>query len=132
MPPHNIRVVATEATREASNGAELLTAIKQQIGWEVELLSKEQEGRIGAMGIASSYTEINGLVLDLGGGSVQMSSMDTSNGDVKVLWSTSLPYGAAALSRRLEEAADSRQLQQKLEQEVQQRLATAMEDMTQT
>lgn len=81
------------------------------------------------MGIASSYTSVNGLVLDLGGGSVQMSWMETSNGEVDVLSSTSLPYGAAALSRRLEEGANSPRLQQELETEVRDALTSAVKDM---
>jgi retrograde regulation protein 2 len=31
------------------------------------MLSKEDEGRIGAMGVASSFDSVDGLVMDLGG-----------------------------------------------------------------
>lgn len=31
------------------------------------MLSKETEGRIGAMGVASSFNQVEGLVMDLGG-----------------------------------------------------------------
>ena len=41
--------------------------IKEATGWEVDLLSKEDEGRIGAMGVASSFDSVDGLVMDLGG-----------------------------------------------------------------
>lgn len=129
VPSTNVRLVATEATREAINSAELRETIKRRTGWDVELLPKEEEGRIGAMGIASSYTAVNGLVLDLGGGSVQMSWMNTSNGEVDVHWSTSLPYGAAALSRRLDEGARSSRLQQELETEVRDALTSAVKAM---
>lgn len=41
--------------------------IKDATGWEVDLLTKEMEGRIGAMGVASSFKQVEGLVMDLGG-----------------------------------------------------------------
>lgn len=31
------------------------------------MLSKEMEGKIGAMGVASSFNRVEGLVMDLGG-----------------------------------------------------------------
>lgn len=35
------------------------------------MLTKEMEGRIGALGVASSFHEVEGLVMDLGGASHQ-------------------------------------------------------------
>ena len=70
-------------------------------------MSKEEEGRVGAMGIASSLPEISGLVMDLGGGSTQLSWL-SRDGKGKVnmpaAGAVSMPYGAAAMSRRLAEA----------------------------
>lgn len=31
------------------------------------MLKKEEEGRVGAMGVASSFERVDGLVMDLGG-----------------------------------------------------------------
>ena len=70
VPETNIRVLATEATRAAVNSADYLRQIKDATGWEVNLLPKESEGRIGAMGIASSFSSVDGLVMDLGGRSI--------------------------------------------------------------
>lgn len=63
----NIKVLATEATRTAVNSEDYRRQIKEATGWEVEMLTKEMEGRIGAMGVASSFQEVEGLVMDLGG-----------------------------------------------------------------
>lgn len=106
MPAQNIRVLATEATRVALNSNEFIAAIKAETGWTVELLPKAEEGRIGAIGIASSFPSVAGLVMDLGGGSTQMSWLSSINGEVSVSESgaVSLPYGAAAVLRRLTEA----------------------------
>lgn len=62
-----MRVLATEATRAAENSAEFRGKVKERVGWDVDLLSKEMEGRVGAMGVASGFGEVEGLVLDLGG-----------------------------------------------------------------
>lgn len=63
----HVRVIATEATRQAINSEHFREEIRQATGWTVEMLSKEEEGRIGAMGIASSFADVRGLVMDLGG-----------------------------------------------------------------
>jgi retrograde regulation protein 2 len=67
VPESNIKVLATEATRTAANSEEYRRQIKVATGWEVEMLAKEMEGRIGAMGVASSFQGVEGLVMDLGG-----------------------------------------------------------------
>lgn len=105
VPPANIRVVATEATREAQNSAEFRQKVRDATGWEVGLLGKADEGTIGAWGIASSLDEVQGLVMDLGGGSTQLSWLLSSGGQVTVEPNPiSMPYGAAALTKRLEAA----------------------------
>jgi retrograde regulation protein 2 len=108
VPTQNIHVLATEATRTALNSAEFLGAIKTRVGWEVKLLSKEDEGRIGALGVASSFASVKGLVMDLGGGSTQLTWMIAHDGVVETSTrgSISFPYGAAALTRRLQLAQE--------------------------
>jgi len=105
VPMDNIRVVATEATREAQNSFEFREAIENATGWKVELLSKADEGKIGAWGVASSLNEISGLVMDLGGGSTQLSWLVSRDGETQIAPEpVSLPYGAAALTKRMETA----------------------------
>ncbi|KAF2821765.1 Rft-1-domain-containing protein [Ophiobolus disseminans] len=106
VPEQQIRIVATEATRKAANSADFQEQIKDATGWTVELLPKETEGRIGALGAASSYENVKGLMMDLGGGSTQITWIVTENGSIQMSekGSASLPYGAAALSKRLEAA----------------------------
>jgi retrograde regulation protein 2 len=67
VPATNIRVLATEATRTAENSADYRRQIKEATEWDVDMLPKEAEGRIGAMGVASSFAGVDGLVMDLGG-----------------------------------------------------------------
>ena len=67
VPQANIEILATEATRTAENSEDYRKQIKDATGWEVKLLPKEAEGRIGALGVASSFEAVDGLVMDLGG-----------------------------------------------------------------
>ena len=104
--PENVRIVATEATRQAINSVEYRAEIERATGWKVEMLPKEEEGMVGAMGVVSSFGSVKGLMMDLGGGSTQLTWIIAKDGEVRMSenGSVSLPYGAAAMSRRLAEA----------------------------
>lgn len=122
----NIRVVATEATRTAINRDVLLSEIKDKTGWDVRLLTKEEEGTLGAMGIASSVDHLDGLCMDLGGGSIQMTWVSrNSDGSIKMGPSVSFPYGAAALTFELSKVRSHDD--QRLETMVASRLRSAVE-----
>ncbi|KAM0328511.1 hypothetical protein ACHAQA_004918 [Verticillium albo-atrum] len=101
----HIHLVATEATRAALNSADLRAAIKDETGLNVELLKKEDEGHIGALGVASGFLAMDGLVMDLGGGSTQITWIVSREGNVRISprGSFSFPYGAAALTKKLED-----------------------------
>lgn len=103
VPATNIRLIATEATRTALNSSQFTNSIYEATGVEVELLRKEQEGIVGAWGIASSFSDVEGLALDLGGGSMQMTWIISHAGEVQISpkGSVSFPYGAAALTQKL-------------------------------
>lgn len=102
----SVRVVATEATREAPNSKEFRDAILKATGWPVSLLSKSEEARSGAYGVASSFFEIQGLFMDLGGGSTQLSWISCKDGEFKMSDTpVSLPYGAATLTKRLQRSS---------------------------
>lgn len=56
VDPANVRVIATEATRIATNSNEFLSRIKEATGWSVSILSKEQEAMISSMGIVGKLS----------------------------------------------------------------------------
>lgn len=96
--------------RRAGNAADMLGAIKDEAGVGVHVLAPAVETLFGAvMGSRSSFgaLERGGLFLDLGGGSVQMSWVDTREEGYEVeaaLAGESMPFGAARLIRVLEGA----------------------------
>jgi exopolyphosphatase / guanosine-5'-triphosphate,3'-diphosphate pyrophosphatase len=71
MKVEHVRTVATAAVRDASNGDALLDAAAA-LGIEVELLSGEQEAEAAALGVLSAIPEADGIVGDLGGGSLEL------------------------------------------------------------
>lgn len=95
----NVSLIATEATRSAINSEEFLEEIETHLGWKARVLAQPEEARLGAMGVASSVDDpANGIVMDMGGGSLQMSLMEkTDHGRIFLRALTSWPFGAAAL-----------------------------------
>lgn len=105
VPQQNISVFATEATRTALNKDELLSAIKKTSGFTVDILSPGMESMFGAMGARSGFTSVDGLFMDLGGGSVQMTYVNSATGaGYEILAADaarSMPFGAAKLTAAL-------------------------------
>jgi exopolyphosphatase/guanosine-5'-triphosphate,3'-diphosphate pyrophosphatase len=67
-----IDAVATSAIRDAENGTEFLDLVREHTGFDVRVLSREQEARYGYLAAVHSTTLTDGCVLDLGGGSLQL------------------------------------------------------------
>jgi exopolyphosphatase/guanosine-5'-triphosphate,3'-diphosphate pyrophosphatase len=69
-----VRVVATSTFRVARNAAAFLPAAEQAIGYPIEIISGEEEGRLIYMGVANALA-LPGerrLVMDIGGGSTEL------------------------------------------------------------
>jgi len=71
MEVTSLRTVATAAVRDAPNGPVLLDAAAR-IGLPVELLTGEQEAIAAGMGVLSAIPDADGVVGDLGGGSLEL------------------------------------------------------------
>ena len=69
-----VRVVATNTIRIAGNAAAFLPLAGKAIGYPIEIISGEEEGRLIYMGVASTVTTPGErrLVLDIGGGSTEL------------------------------------------------------------
>lgn len=91
--------------RTAKNKDKMLKAIEQASGMKVEILSPPMESLFGALGARSGYENVDGLFMDLGGGSVQMTYVNSNNVPEYYTLSAeaakSLPYGAARLTEAL-------------------------------
>ncbi|HEY5710742.1 MAG TPA: Ppx/GppA family phosphatase, partial [Allosphingosinicella sp.] len=87
-----VRTVATAAVREASNGAAFLDKVRE-LGLDPRILSGDEEGKRAGQGVLSAIPEADGIVGDLGGGSLEL--VEVSGG--KVRRSVSLPLGVLRL-----------------------------------
>ncbi|MES2125987.1 MAG: Ppx/GppA phosphatase family protein [Pseudomonadota bacterium] len=69
-----VRVVATSTMRVAKNGAAFLPVAEAAIGYPIEIISGEEEGRLIYMGVANALAAPGErrLVLDIGGGSTEL------------------------------------------------------------
>ncbi len=89
MQPIRLRVVATAAVREASDGPQFLKAVRA-LGLPAELLSGDQEAEAAGLGVISAHPQACGLVADMGGGSLELVRVAGGAVHEKV----SLPFGA--------------------------------------
>lgn len=67
----DVQTVATAAVREAANGAEFLDEVRA-LGLDPQLLSGEEEANVSAMGVIGAFPGAEGVVADLGGGSLEL------------------------------------------------------------
>jgi exopolyphosphatase/guanosine-5'-triphosphate,3'-diphosphate pyrophosphatase len=93
-------LAGTSALREAENGADFTGAVRDRFGYEVLLLSGEEEGRLVYHGARSRLPDLPGRagVIDLGGGSVEVALGEHDT----CLLSVSLPLGFLRLARELD------------------------------
>jgi exopolyphosphatase/guanosine-5'-triphosphate,3'-diphosphate pyrophosphatase len=70
-----VQVVATAAVRDASNGQELLARIRST-GLQPRLLSGEEEASASACAVVAAFPDALGVVADLGGGSLELISVE--------------------------------------------------------
>jgi exopolyphosphatase / guanosine-5'-triphosphate,3'-diphosphate pyrophosphatase len=70
-----LEVIATSAVREAANSQDFLSRT-EGLNLEFQVLSGEDEARYGALAVANSFIFPNCWVMDLGGGSAQLSKLE--------------------------------------------------------
>jgi exopolyphosphatase / guanosine-5'-triphosphate,3'-diphosphate pyrophosphatase len=90
--------LVTSAIRDADNGLEVLHRIRERTGVDVQVLSGEDEARLTFLAVRRwfGWSAGNLLVLDIGGGSLELASGVDENPDVAL----SLPLGAGRMTRR--------------------------------
>ncbi|WOE74246.1 Ppx/GppA family phosphatase [Alterisphingorhabdus coralli] len=80
--------VATAAVRDASNGADFAAEVTA-LGFDVRVLSGAEEAQMAAYGVLSAIPDADGIVGDLGGGSLELAEVN----DHRIDDSLSLPIG---------------------------------------
>ena len=67
-----LHVLATAAVRDASNGAEFIASVEAITGVKATVLPGPEEARLSAQGVLSGFHRPDGVVGDLGGGSIEV------------------------------------------------------------
>ncbi len=93
-----IRVAATSAMRDARNGAAFQAWVRAETGWNMEIISGLEEGRLIHLGVTGGEPGAGGkvLLLDLGGGSCEI----TLSEHKRIKETVSLPLGAVRLTEQ--------------------------------
>ncbi|MEK8126780.1 Ppx/GppA phosphatase family protein [Paenibacillus filicis] len=90
------RVAATAAVRNASNVGQILEILRRDTGLPVEILPGEDEARIGFLGMIRTMDIADGFLVDIGGGSTEVSLFR----ERKLVRSVSFPFGAVNTTRK--------------------------------
>jgi len=96
------RAVATSAIREAKNGDEFVKRIRKEAGLKLEAISGSEEARLVHTAVVTRMPlgSRKWLLVDLGGGSVEVSLVDQTGS----YWSESHTMGSVRLLEELTEA----------------------------
>jgi exopolyphosphatase/guanosine-5'-triphosphate,3'-diphosphate pyrophosphatase len=91
-----LRLVATSAMRDARNAPAFQAWVKAETGWNMEIISGLEEGRLIHRGLMNTEPGVGGRVLlvDLGGGSCEI----TLSEHKRIKETISMPLGAVRLT----------------------------------
>lgn len=92
----HIIATATSAVREAANGATFLERVEREVGLKLRILDGDEEAYYGVLGALGAVPLQNGVVVDIGGGSAQVSQIRRHRFEQ----GQALTLGALALTER--------------------------------
>ncbi|UFX48492.1 exopolyphosphatase [Bradyrhizobium sp. 41S5] len=88
-----VHAIATAACRDAKNGPDFIAKAERICGAKIEILTGPREAKLSALGVVSGVHNPNGIVGDLGGGSLEL--IDVKGNRVRS--GVTLPLGSLAL-----------------------------------
>ncbi len=80
-----VRAVATQACRQASNGQAFIAEVRRQTGLELEIITPQEEAQLSVVGCLNliDHSTAAALVVDVGGGSTELSWVDLRDGALR-------------------------------------------------
>lgn len=99
----DVRVFATSAVREASNGNEFVARVKKHLNFDLEVISGDREAELIFEGVVQTTGELKEdyLIMDIGGGSTEFIFVRNQ----KPLWRKSYLLGVSRLHGMLNPAS---------------------------
>src|SRR6201996_7637344 len=89
----HVHAIATAACRDATNGADFIAKAERICGVKITILSGPREARLSALGVVSGVHKPDGIVGDLGGGSLELIDVQGN----RLHSGVTLPLGSLAL-----------------------------------
>ncbi len=89
-----IHVFATSAVRDATDGSSFVKRVRRETGLTIQVLSGDEEARLSGMGLLSGVPDADGVVGDLGGGSLELINLRAG----RIVDTVTLPIGALQLN----------------------------------
>jgi exopolyphosphatase/guanosine-5'-triphosphate,3'-diphosphate pyrophosphatase len=93
MKVGRVHAIATAACRDATNGPDFIAKAESICGVPIEILSGPREAKLSALGVVSGIHKPDGIVGDLGGGSLELIDVRGN----RVHSGVTLPLGSLAL-----------------------------------
>src|SRR6201747_1124826 len=88
-----VYAIATAACRDAENGPDFIAKAERICGAKIQILSGPREAKLSALGVISGIHKPDGVVGDLGGGSLELIDVRCT----RVRSGVTLPLGSLAL-----------------------------------
>lgn len=95
MGVERLELVATAAVREASDGPGFAADIEKRFGHPVDIIDGAKEAQLAALGVLSGVPDADGVLGDLGGGSLDLVALDKGSFGA----TATLPLGHLRLSQ---------------------------------
>ena len=101
------RSVATEACRQAANGAAFIERVYRETGIALDIITAEEEARLAVLGCHALLEPGDGpaIVFDIGGGSTELVLVDSQVPVPRILDWHSAPWGVVSLTEATGQAA---------------------------
>ncbi len=120
----DVRLVGTSALRDVKNGAQFQKLVKENIGYNLEIISGKKEAELIFKGVTYSYDLDDYIIIDIGGGSTEFIWKSPAVEKVKM---DSLNLGAVRLTERFIENPE-----QKINEQVVNKIAEFVKKEIQT
>ena len=89
MGIERVDLIGTAAVRDAEDGLDFVEAVQKETGHTIRVLSGAEEAQLSALGVIAGNPEADGIMGDLGGGSLEL--VEVNNG--KIGHATTLALG---------------------------------------
>lgn len=79
MKVEELSLVATAAVRDAEDGMDFVAQVRNRFDLDIEVLSGQEEAELAALGLLSGLPEADGILGDLGGGSLDLVNLQNGH-----------------------------------------------------